>query len=211
MQNRKVPNFIKRSQFYVSNAYASQLGDAVDYLDLKPVILLTIANHILFPVKKDYISYHKTLDTKTHEHDLEDLAYAFVELPKFKKTEQDLKTTEDQWLYMFKNYDKMKTIPKEIPEEIQEAYKTLEQFSWSLEEKEAYDRARISLADEFDALRDATEEGIVKGIAKGKIEEKKSIASLLLAKGFSDKDILEITKITPQELKQLKSEIKEKR
>ncbi len=83
MQNRKVPNFIKRSQFYVSNAYASQLGDAVDYLVLKPVILLTIANHTLFPVKNDYISYHKTLATTTHEPDLEDLAYAFVELHKF--------------------------------------------------------------------------------------------------------------------------------
>lgn len=211
MQNRRVPNFIKRSQYYVSNTYASQLGDAVDYIELKPVILLTIANHNLFPEKLDYISYHKTLDTKTHEHDLEDLSYAFVELPKFKKTEGELKSSEDQWLYMFKNYDKVKEISKEIPQEIQEAYKTLQQFSWNPEEKEAYDKSRIALADEFDALRAASEEGIAKGIVQGINEERRSIAHELLKLKEPDEKIIKITKITPRELEQIKSDIEKKK
>lgn len=199
----KTSHFIKSSQFHASNSYVGQLRTAVDDIELKPVVLLTIANKILFPRKTtDYISYHKILDTTTYEHDLKDLSYAFVELPKFQKTEADLKTDEDQWLYMFKNYNKIKTIPKEISGEIQEAYKTLEPFSWTQEEREVYDMSRVSLAAEFDELHSAKAEGILEGIC----EEKKYIARVLLDKKYPDEEILKIVNLTPQELQQLKEE-----
>lgn len=202
IQNRNIPKFIEKYN-YIPHAYTSQLGTAVDYIELKPVILLTIANHNLFPEKIDHINYYKALDRRTHEHELEDLSYAFVELPKFKKSEADLKTVEDQWLYMLTSYNKLKAIPKEASEEIQEAYKTLEQFSWNYGARDAYFKERMAFTDEFDALRGAIEEGRAK--------EKKSIARTLLSKKYFEPDILKITSLTSQELEQLKGEGEEKK
>ncbi|MBY0292394.1 MAG: Rpn family recombination-promoting nuclease/putative transposase [Alphaproteobacteria bacterium] len=202
IQNRNIPKFIEKYN-YTPHAYTSQLGIAVDYIELKPVILLTIANHNLFPEKIDHINYYKALDRRTREHDLEDLSYAFVELSKFKKAEADLKTVEDQWLYLFTSYNKLKSIPKEASEEIQEAYKTLEQFNWNYGARDAYFKEGMAFTDEFDALRGAIEEG--------RATEKKSIARTLLGKKYLESDILKITSLTPQELEQLKGEVEEKK
>ena len=196
MQNEKLANFTKRSQFYVANAYVSQLGKGVDYIKLNPVVLLAIIDDTLFPKKKGYISHHHTLDIKTHEKDLEDLSYAFVELPKFKKKEEELKTAEDQWLYLFRNAQKMNDIPKNIPEEIKEAYKALEEFNWTSEEREAYFKANLAIADEIDASRTAKE------------EERRDIAIALLEMKEPDEKILKATKLTLQKLEQIKNEIK---
>ncbi len=138
----------KGHKFYVANAYVSQLGKAMNYIHLKPVVLLAIVDDVLFPKKPDYISYHNTLDVRTHERNLEDLSYAFVELPKFEKTEDELKTPEDKWLYLFRNTQGMKSIPKDSPGEIQEAYKTLEEFNWTSGEREAYFKVNMAVADE---------------------------------------------------------------
>ena len=61
MQNKSVPEFVKRSQFYTAHCYVSQAQSGSSYLDLKPVILLAIANYKLFPNKKSTVSYHKTI------------------------------------------------------------------------------------------------------------------------------------------------------
>lgn len=38
-------------------------------------------------------SDHVLLDTKSHENDLKDFSFTFIELPKFQKTLSDLQTT----------------------------------------------------------------------------------------------------------------------
>ena len=65
VQNKKIPSFVKRTQFYVAHSYVSQAPVGSDYIDLKPVILLAVANYELFPNKENVISYHRTLDTET--------------------------------------------------------------------------------------------------------------------------------------------------
>ena len=52
MQNKKVPAFVKRVQLYAAHSYLSQFSAGEDYVSLKPVILLCIANHILFANKE---------------------------------------------------------------------------------------------------------------------------------------------------------------
>ena len=47
----------------------------------------------MFPKKKDYKSDHVILDTKSHENDLKDFSFTFLELPKFKKDIDELSNT----------------------------------------------------------------------------------------------------------------------
>jgi len=152
LQNAQYGNFIEIPQFLqhcAAKSYVNQFGSGLGYKALKPVVLLGIANGILFPKKLDYMSYHSTFDTKTHERDLEDLSYAFVELPKFKKTEDELKTLEDMWLYLLKHAPEMNAISKDSPPEIRKAYATLKESNWTQKEKEAYTEVEIALKNEI--------------------------------------------------------------
>ncbi len=64
VQNKLMQSYPQRIQYYVSNTYVSQLRAADSYLELKPVILLSILNHTLFP---DDISYSKPLRKESHQ------------------------------------------------------------------------------------------------------------------------------------------------
>ena len=153
MQNRKVPEFIKRSQYYVSHCYVSQIGKGISYFELKPVVLIALSNFDLFTDDEDPISYHQTLNIKTHNNHLKDLEYVFVELPKFTKSAKELQSIEDQWLYFLKHADDLKEIPQSIvSKEIIKAFNTLEQFNWNTEEYDAYVRSNIGLTDEYTAI-----------------------------------------------------------
>lgn len=194
MQNRTVPGFIKRTQFYVAHSYVAQASAGSDYLELKPVILLAIANHELFPSKGQIISYHKTLDIETLKHDLQDMSYVFIELPKFDKGEEELETLQDKWIYFFKNWEKDKEIPAKIQEkELIEAYHSMEQFNWNRDEMEAYIKANIALTDEYVARKHEREEGLQEGLQKGRQEGQKEIVQTMRKERLP---ILQITKFT---------------
>ncbi len=173
MQNKRVPAFIKRTQFYVAHSYVTQFPAGTDYINLSPVILLALANYELFPNKEGVISYHRTLDVDTLEHDLKDMSYVFVELPKFHKKESELATVQDKWLYFFKNWHNTKEVPQNVKErELIEAYRSMEEYNWNAGEKEAYLKINIALTDEFDARRKEREEGVQEGKQLGLKEGK---------------------------------------
>ena len=202
MQNKKIPGFIKRSQFYAAHTYVSQSLKGVRHLHLKPIILLAIANHELFPEKKAVISYHKTLDVDTQEHNLKDLSYAFVELPKFKKEEGDLKTLQDKWIYFFKNWNKTLDVPQGVAEpEIVEAYRSMEEFNWTALEKEAYIKANIALTDEYAAKKEEYDKGKAEGRAEGERKKAIQIIRSMLKKNLSVEEISELTGLSEQEIK----------
>ncbi|MBF5059623.1 Rpn family recombination-promoting nuclease/putative transposase [Candidatus Neptunochlamydia vexilliferae] len=209
MQNRKVPAFVKRTQFYVAHSYVTQFPSGSQYVELKPVILLAIANHELFPNKGSVISYHKTLDVDTLEHDLEDMSYVFIELPKFAKGEGELETVQDKWLYFFKNWEISGEVPPSIEEEeLLEAYHSMEEYNWSLAEREAYVKANIALVDEYDARRKEREEGLEEGLQKGmekgleEGEKRRSleIARVLLQQGLLLEQVIKATGVSKEDL-----------
>ena len=202
MQNRKVPGFVKRTQFYAANSYASQLTKGSTHLELKPVVLLAILNHELFPKKENVVSYHKTLDTDTLENDLEDIAYVFIELPKFNKSEDELETLQDKWIYFFKEWNVSKAIPKAITEkELIEAYNVIEEFNWSPAEREAYLKAHIARDEVFAEKEDAFQKGEKKGIE----ETKEQIARSLIIMEIADDKIMRVTGLSQKAIDKIKN------
>ena len=208
MQNRNYPSFIKRIQLYASHSYVSQISSGEQYNVLKPVILLCIANRVLFPSKNTCISYHDTLDRHTEEHDLEDISYVFIELPKFNKEEKDLVTLQDQWFYFFKNWENSGEIPSTIQEkEIIDAYHSMEQFNWSKGELEAYFEAQIALADDFLARQAEREEGKAEGLVEGEAKAVLEMAKKMLKRGLSLADVIEDTGLSSQEITRLQENL----
>ena len=187
MQVAKSKGFEKRAQYYAAKAYISQMdrGDS-KYYNLKEVIFLAIADFVMFPDKEEYKSDHVILDKTTHEHDLKDFSFTFLELGKFNKSKDDLQTMIEKWSYYFKHADE--TSEKDLLDifeqdtVIRKAYEELNRFSWNEEELQAYDqeikreRDNEAVMDEkiyqaeLKGLEKGKEEGIQEGMEKGKAE-----------------------------------------
>ena len=161
------------------------------------------------PVSKSRtVSYHQTLDRHTNDHDLQDLSYVFIELPKFDKKEEDLVTVQDKWIYFFKNWDHSLAIPSSVYEkELIEAYHSMEEFNWTKGELEAYLKARIALTDEFIARQteraEGKVEGMAEGIEKGKAEEQRRLAYGLFAQNIPLSVICSVTGLSEKQIKDL--------
>ena len=128
MQVAKISGFEKRAQYYAAKAYSSQAEKGSDYKDLKEVIFLAILDFDMFPEKEAYKSVHVTLDKKIYERDLKDFSFTFIELKKFNKGIDELKTYEDKWCYFFKHaceLEDMHRLTQDQNDVITKAYRNL--------------------------------------------------------------------------------------
>lgn len=208
IQVERVKAFDKRMVYYGAKTYAMQLGKKQSYHKLMPVVVVAILDFIMFADKKNYKSIHQVLDDKTYEHDLHELSFAFVELPKFLKEEHELISDEDKWLYFLKWISKKDHVPAPLNEgEFEEACNAAERMTWSEDELNAYDDAIVRATDIQGSLELAYEAGEAygeaKGEARGKAEAKLELAQQLL-------DVLDVatiakkTGLTIKEIEQLK-------
>jgi predicted transposase/invertase (TIGR01784 family) len=215
MQVAKVAGFEKRAQYYAAKAYASQPDSGETYDHLKEVIFLAITEYLMFPNKEDYKSVHVILDKKTQEQDLKDFSFTFMELPKFKKEIDELKSHEDRWCYFFKHANDPEDIGGLIDssdEVIKKAYNQLEAHNWTNEELRAYEASEKQAKDaksrevfvQQEARQEGIAEGIKKGIAEGVEEGIKKVALNMLLKKLDEKIISESTGLSVEEIKKLK-------
>ena len=164
MQIMRVLGFEKRAQYYAAKTYVSQNDAGHDYPKLNQVYFLGIADHVMFPDKTAYKSDHLILDNRTYEHDLKDISFTFIELPKFTKALHNCVTLEDKWLHFLKCASDEHEIPAIIQEQpLLSAYKALERYGWSEAEIHAYDDANLAMTDHQGALNYSYEEGKEEG------------------------------------------------
>jgi predicted transposase/invertase (TIGR01784 family) len=198
MQNRKEDSFLKRMQFYASSAYTNQARRGITHDGLMPVILIAIVNNQIFPDDVECVSYHQMLDVKTKQRFLFDVSYIFVELSKFHKKEEELKSLEDAWLYFLSCPHEAKAPPTTIKDEtILGAFENVEQFNWTEAQYDAYIRAK--LAEDADVITRKAEFG--RGEVKGKIEGKIEVAKAMLSDGESIEKIIKFTGLPESEIK----------
>jgi predicted transposase/invertase (TIGR01784 family) len=200
MQNRNAPDFLQRCQYYLAKKYSDQLKISGKYTSLRLAVLVALSNFNLFDDDTDPISHHHVVNVKTQKRHLKEMAFVFVELPKFKKTEDELVSVQDKWLYLLRNAKKDDHIPKAVTErEITETYETLDQFSWSEGERDAYVRANMVVTDNERRLEEREE----KGREEGREEEKEAIALNLLKLGQSLAIVSQATDLSESEILEL--------
>ena len=221
MQVSKTPGFEKRAQYYAAKTYSSSLNGGDPYSHLKEIVFLAVTSYVVFPNKSDYKSEHVILDKKTYEQDLKDFSFTFVELPKFTKKEEELKTIEDQWYYFFKHAAESNQIIPALAStsEICDAYDIVERFSWTEQELRSYDNNMMALRDARSRLEGAREEGReagreegrAEGREEGREEERKKIIQNLLADQFPLATISKITGCSEKELVSIADQTQGKR
>jgi predicted transposase/invertase (TIGR01784 family) len=213
IQVKRVKEFGKRMVYYGAKTYSMQLGKGKPYHQLTPVITLAIVDFKVFPKKKAYKSIHHLLDNKTHEHDLKELSFVFVELQKFHKKESELVTAEDKWIYFIKQIKEQHHIPEPLAHgEFEEACHVVERMKWSEAELNAYDDAFVRETDiqtnaelaREDGIKKGKTEGLKEGFEKGKAEKALDVARTLLAKNIELEIIAQSTGLTIGEIEKLK-------
>ena len=217
MQNAKQQDFYKRALYYTSKTYSNQLDRGGAYRDLKEVVFMAITNFVMFPNKKDYISTHCVMDTKTYENDFKDTTIVIIELPKY-----DESNGNDEWCDLLKNAENYVEIKSADPV-IQKAYKLLEIANWNEKDFMAYEGIRKDELDFqsiqskliFDSKLEGKIEGKIEGEIKGKIEGeiegkikgeiegKIKCAKRMKAGNVDDETIANFTGLTISEIKSL--------
>ena len=174
MQVASDKGFEKRALYYASKAYIRQLDKGEkEYTALKEVIFIAITDYIVFPEKAAYKSDHIILDKETKEHDMKDIAFTFIELPKYTKGKSEKLTSRiEQWCRYFKYGDDTteEEVEKIVDPIIKEAYEAVNRFNWTEEELASYDTALKREMDYKSQMQTAIEKGKIEGIEIGREE-----------------------------------------
>ncbi len=215
MQVTKTRGFEKRAQYYASQVYGNQANIGDEYHELKEIIFIAIADCIIFPNKSQYKSDHVILDKETHEHDLKDFSFTFIELPKFTKSKEELFSLEEKWCYFFKHAHETteEELQKIIGNDtiIHRAYTALDQFNWTDNELATYEELKRIHIDNKAALaqqiyeaevnaKNAKAEGKAIGIEKEKIQT----AKRLLQAGCGIDLIAQATDLSKEQIEDLR-------
>jgi len=87
--------------------------------------------------------------------------------PKRNKTEEELETTYDKWLYVLKHLPNLSERPKKLQERVfQKLFEAAEIAKFTSEEKEQYEQSLKSYRD----LKNVIDTAFIEGETKGKIE-----------------------------------------
>ena len=212
MQLENVAGLRKRFQYYAAKSYSGQIKRGDDYPRLNQVIFIGILNFSEFS-SEHWLSCHALLNRENYAQELQDLEFYFIELPKFTKTETELDTILEQWVYFLKYADDLEIIPPVSAKApaLRAAYEIADQFGWKQDELELYDYWCMKAQDERGALELAVEKAVKKaekiaeqrGEQRGRLTEKQQIARMLKAQGVALDIIAQSTGLDSNEIESL--------
>ncbi len=191
MQVLNVIGFEKRVLYNASKAFSIQLDSGEDYNKLHPVIALTITDFEMFPESSQVISRYvmkEVNDLTTYSNDIE---LAFVELPKFTKSLDELTSVTDRWIYFLRQADSLEMIPEswQGTPALEKAFQIAELSNLSREELDIFERKQRFLQDNRNSVLKGIEQGIEQGIKQGEQQKAEAIALALL-------DVLDVETIS---------------
>jgi predicted transposase/invertase (TIGR01784 family) len=219
MQRSDQPFFKDRTVYYASASIVQQAPRGEWDYNLTDVCVVGILNFV-FP-NKEYPedSYlHKVMlkDTDDNHEVYKKLAFYYVEMPKFKKKEDELVTMQDKWLFVVKNICYLLEQPKELQEKVftkffEEArigmFNAEQRFAYMMSQKHYWDNRNCLNYSYEKGMKAGLEAGIKEGreagLAEGITKVQHETAQKMLAAGIDKKTILEITGVEIDEEKKL--------
>ena len=205
MQKARQKYFKDRSVFYSTFPIREQakVGDW-DY-ELKSVYTVGILNFVFDEDKDDEEYYHhevKLMDVGRKEVFYEKLTFIYLEMPKFRKREEELETLFDKWMFVLKNLATLLDRPAALQERVfKRLFETAEIARFSESEIRDYEESLKNLRDLGNVLNTAKEEGRKEGRKEG-IE---TMALRMRDDGMPLEVIAKYTGLSVEEIQNLKS------
>jgi predicted transposase/invertase (TIGR01784 family) len=173
MQMLSPRTYPQRVLYYWAVLHGQQMHEGIDYAALRATISISFISNVLFPQVPDY---HLDFQLRSSRHP--ELVFSaqqaihVVELPKFRKTAEELTDPLDVWCYFLVHGAALDTdnLPAalRIPA-VQRAMEVLQMLTQNDLERERYLARLKAERDRVSYLNDAREEGREEGLEKGEV------------------------------------------
>lgn len=208
-----VGNFKDRSVFYATFPIQEQAKTGDWSFQLNPVYTIAIMDFSFddtFPDK--FIHDVWLIERFTNTIFYDKLRFIYLEMSKFRKTEEDLETHFDKWLYLLKNLSSLKDVPPILQEKIfKKLFNTAEIAKYSKEERIAYQESlkyKRDLKNSLDTYKEeGREEGRKEGREEGRKEKAVKVAEKAIKKGLDNATIQELTELSIEEIDRIRKEV----
>ncbi|WP_308279348.1 Rpn family recombination-promoting nuclease/putative transposase [Prevotella sp.] len=197
MQNAYQTYFKDRSLYYATFPIREQAqkGEGWNY-KLKHVYVVALLNYDMSdPAFSDDTINHDIglLDKQTHRVFNDKLTFKYVEISKFNKRIEELKTNYDKWLFILKNLSRLDRQPEYLQTAVfNRLFAEAEIAKFTRAELREYEDSLKAYRDIKNSLDSAEEKGERKKaieIAKNLLEMGMSIENIMKATGLSQKEI----------------------
>lgn len=197
MQKAKQNFFKDRSVFYASFPIQEQGRKNQWNYKLEPVYSVGILDFVFDDHKEEKELLHLVeLKNQRGEVFYDKLKFVYLELPKFKKKEEELETHFDKWMYVFTHLSQLQDRPQKLQDRIfTKLFEAAEIAKFTLKEREAYEESLKYYRDIKNVVDTSREEGFNDGVER--------TAKNMKIEGFTNKQISKITGLTDEEIEQL--------
>ena len=199
MQRAKQNYFKDRNVFYATFPIQEQAPRGDWNYQLAPVYLVGILDFVFAEDKDDTEVCHRVqLKDQINRVFYEKLTLIYLEMPKFTKTEDELETPFDKWLYVLKHLPRLTERPAKLQERVfARLFEAAEIARFNRTELELYEDSVKVYRDLKNVIDTAKDDG-------GK-EKALEIARKALAKNYSLAEIAELTGLSEEEIENLKT------
>ena len=174
MQKADQQYFKDRSVYYSSFPIRSQGAKGRWKFGMKAVYTIGILDFVFDEDEDDEEYFHhevQLMDVTKKTVFYKKLTYIYLEMPKFRKTEAELETLFDKWLYALKNLPNLLERPAALQERIfKKFFDVAQTANLSKEEYAKYWESEKNYHDLDGAFRTASYKGFKRGKAKGRAE-----------------------------------------
>ena len=223
MQKAEQTYFKDRSVYYATTPIHQQAPKGKWDYHLENVYTVGILN-FEFPNNEypanSYRHEIKLKDVEDNHVFYDKLTFFYLEMPKFNKTEDELVTMFDKWMFVLRNLSRLLNRPKALQDRIfDKLFRQAEIAKYSDAERRQYESSLKEYWDYTSTLETAErkgekkgrEEGRAEGLAEGRAEGRaegeqskaKEIARRMKSQGMSDSEISSLTGLILEDIKAL--------
>ena len=216
MQNAYQKHFKDRSLYYSTFPIKEQAPKGADWdFKLAHVYVVALLNFDMHDdaFDEDSISHDVgLLDKQTKRVFNDKLTFKYVEIAKFDKPLDRLRTVYDKWLYALKNLPRLTDRPKELRDRVfDRLFEEAEIARFSTQELKEYEDSLKAYRDIKNSLDTAMEQGFEKGCEIGRAEgraegitsQRLDTARSMLADGLTLEKIMRYTGLSKEEIDKL--------
>ena len=168
MQKGEQQFFKDRSIYYSSFAMREQAPRGNWDYGLKAIYTIGILNFCFSTSTPSYYHEVKLMETDTKEVFYDKLTLIYLEMPKFTKTESELETLFDKWLYAIRNLASLMERPRALQEKVfQHLFDAAEIARFDRKERYEYEESLKNMRDWYSVMLTAEQKGLEKGLKKG--------------------------------------------
>ncbi len=207
--------FKDRSVFYSTFPIQNQGKKGIWNFKLKGVYTIGILDFV-FPdheYPQDSLRHEVKLVDVDDKHVFYDkLTFLYLEMPKFTKGEEELKTMYDKWLFVLHNLSRLMKRPAALQERIfTRLFEQAEIARYTPEERQDYedslkvyqDMKNVLDTAELRGLEKGRKEGRKEGIEQGTFEERRKNAKAMKALGLPLETIVKVTGMSADDIDKL--------